>query len=94
MIGEMSLESFETLLAATGGESPTRRQARTSLAKTPLYEHTWNHSTLQMLEERSQRYLPAMPYPHDRITDAVAQIDEKIGDEVRQHLGSIRSTAI
>ena len=94
MIGEMSLESFETLLAATDGEITYKAPSEDVLGKTPLYEHTWNHTTLQMLKnDRSVTYLQCL-YPHDRITDAVAQIDEKFGDEVRQHLEFIRVTAI
>src|ERR1700681_3993417 len=49
MIGEMSLESFETLLAATGGEITYKAPSEDVLRKTPLYEHTWNHTTLQIL---------------------------------------------
>ena len=56
----------------------------------PLYEHTWNHTTLQMLKtDRGVTYLQCL-YPHDRIADAVAQLNAKFGDEVRQHLEFIR----
>jgi FAD/FMN-containing dehydrogenase len=90
MIGEMSLESFETLLAATGGEITYKAPSEDVLGKTPLYEHTWNHTTLQILKnDRGVTYLQCL-YPHDRITDAAAQLDEQFGDEVRQHLEFIR----
>ena len=90
MIGEMSLESFETLLAAFGGTITYKAPSEDVLGKVPLYEHTWNHTTLQMLKiDRGVTYLQCL-YPHDRIADAVAQLGAKFGDEVRQHLEFIR----
>jgi len=90
MIGEMSLESFETLLAATGGKITYKAPSEDVLAKTPLYEHTWNHTTLQMLKnDRGVTYLQCL-YPHDRIADAAARLSDQFGDEVRQHLEFIR----
>src|SRR5882672_7313004 len=50
MIGEMSLESFETLLASAGGTITYKAPTEDVLGKVPLYEHTWNHTTLQMLK--------------------------------------------
>ena len=56
----------------------------------PLYEHTWNHTTLQVLKtDRGVTYLQCL-YPHDRIADAVAQVGARFGDEVVQHLEFIR----
>ena len=90
MIGEMSLESFETLLEASNGTITYKAAHEDVLGKVPLYEHTWNHTTLQMLKnDRGVTYLQCL-YPHDRIADAVAQLSEKFGDEVRQHLEFIR----
>ena len=48
MIGEMSLESFETLLAASNGTITYKAAHEDVLGKVPLYEHTWNHTTLQI----------------------------------------------
>src|SRR5580704_1017459 len=48
MIGAMSVESFATLLAAAGGTTTYRAPSEDVAAKVPLYEHTWNHTTLQM----------------------------------------------
>jgi FAD/FMN-containing dehydrogenase len=90
MIGEMSLESFETLLAQFRGTLTYKAPSEDILAKVPLYEHCWNHTTLQMLKsDRDVTYLQCL-YPHDRIADAVAQVGENFGDEVLQHLEFIR----
>jgi FAD/FMN-containing dehydrogenase len=90
MIGDMSMESFETLLAASSGTITYKAPSEDVLGKVPLYEHTWNHTTLQMLKnDRGVTYLQCL-YPHDRIADAVAQLYEKFGDEVHQHLEFIR----
>jgi FAD/FMN-containing dehydrogenase len=90
MIGEMSLESFETLLASTGGTITYKAVSEDVLGKVPLYEHAWNHTTLQVLKsDRGVTYLQCL-YPHDRLIDAVAQVGEKFGDEVYQHLEFIR----
>jgi FAD/FMN-containing dehydrogenase len=60
------------------------------LNKVPLYEHTWNHCTLQMFKaDRDITYLQAL-YPHDRVVESAAEIGAKFGDEVMQHLEFIR----
>ena len=90
MIGDMSMESFATLLASTGGTITYQAPSEDVLSKTPLYEHTWNHTTLQVLKsDRGVTYLQCL-YPHDRLVEAVAQVGAKFGDEVHQHLEFIR----
>lgn len=94
MIGEMSIESFETLLQPFGGTITYKAPAEDVLNKVPLYEHTWNHTTLQVLKtDRGVTYLQCL-YPHDRIAEAVAQIDATFGDEIRQHLEFIRINGV
>ncbi len=74
MIGEVSLESFETLLESFRGTITYKAPSDDSPGKVPLYEHTWNHTTLQMLKsDRGVTYLQCL-YPHDRLADAVAQL--------------------
>jgi FAD/FMN-containing dehydrogenase len=90
MTGDMSMESFETLLAASRGTITYKASSEDVLGKVPLYEHTWNHTTLQMLKnDRGVTYLQCL-YPHDRLVEAVAQVGEKFGDEALQHLEFIR----
>jgi hypothetical protein len=90
MIGEMSLESFATLLEPFNGKITYQAAADDSPGKVPLYEHTWNHTTLQMLKvDRGVTYLQCL-YPHDRLVDAVAEVGKKFEGEVMQHLEFLR----
>ena len=91
MIGEMSLESFETLLAATARhdhlQGAQRGRARQSAALRARLEP---HHVADA-QERSRRHLSAMPLsarPAGRCSRL--QVGEKFGDEVRQHLEFIR----
>jgi len=89
MIAEPSLESFKSLLGARGTitlETPTDD----SPGQVPLYEYTWNHTTLQVLKsDRSVTYLQCL-YPHDRLMEKVAEMRALFPDEVLQHLEFIR----
>jgi FAD/FMN-containing dehydrogenase len=89
MIAEPSLEAFKSLLGGRGTitlETPTDDGA----GQVPLYEYTWNHTTLQVLKaDRSVTYLQCL-YPHDRLMEKVAQMQAMFPDEVLQHLEFIR----
>jgi FAD/FMN-containing dehydrogenase len=89
MIAEPSLESFKSLLGGRGTvtmETPTDDGP----GQVPLYEYTWNHTTLQVLKsDRSVTYLQCL-YPHDRLMEKVAEMRELFLDEVLQHLEFIR----
>jgi FAD/FMN-containing dehydrogenase len=89
MIAEPSLESFKALLGTRGTitlEMPTDD----SPGQVPLYEYTWNHTTLQVLKsDRSVTYLQCL-YPHDGLLKKVAEMREMFPDEVLQHLEFIR----
>ena len=57
---------------------------------TPLYEYTWNHTTLQWLKsDRSITYLQCL-FPHDRLIDSVREMWAMFPDEVLPHLEFIR----
>ena len=89
MIAEPSLESFKSLLGGRGTvtlETPTDDGP----GQVPLYEYTWNHTTLQVLKsDRSVTYLQCL-YPHDRLIEKVAEMRDLFPDEVLQHLEFIR----
>jgi hypothetical protein len=90
MIGEMSLESFETLLGPFAGTVTYKAPSDDSPGKVPLYEHTWNHTTLQMLKtDRGVTYLQCL-YPHDRLVESVTEVGTKFDGEVMQHLEFLR----
>jgi FAD/FMN-containing dehydrogenase len=89
MIAEPSLESFKSLLNGRGIvtlEMPTDDAP----GQVPLYEYTWNHTTLQVLKsDRSVTYLQCL-YPHDRLMEKVTEMRGMFPDEVLQHLEFIR----
>jgi FAD/FMN-containing dehydrogenase len=89
MIAEPSLESFKSLLAGRGTvtlETPTDDGP----GQVPLYEYTWNHTTLQVLKtDRSVTYLQCL-YPHDQLMEKIAEMRAMFPDEVLQHLEFIR----
>jgi FAD/FMN-containing dehydrogenase len=89
MIAEPSLESFKAILGARG--TITYEQPHDdSPGKEPLYEYTWNHTTLQWLkQDRSITYLQCL-FPHDRLLDSVKQMMEMFPDEVLPHTEFIR----
>ena len=89
MIASISMEAFCEALGARGmltfeepfDEAPGR---------TPIYEYTWNHTTLQMLKsDRSVTYLQCL-YAHDRALVQVRMMRDMFGDEVIPHLEFIR----
>jgi FAD/FMN-containing dehydrogenase len=89
MIAEPSLESFKALLGGRGTitlKTPTDDGP----GQVPLYEYTWNHTTLQVLKsDRSVTYLQCL-YPHDRLMEKIDQMRQMFPDEVLQHLEFIR----
>jgi FAD/FMN-containing dehydrogenase len=89
MIAEPSLESFKAILGERGTityEQPNDESA----GATPIYEYTWNHTTLQWLKvDRGVTYLQCL-YPHDRLEESVRQMVEMFPDEVLPHLEFIR----
>ena len=89
MIAEGSLEKFRNLLGDRGTitlETPTDEGP----GKVPLYEYTWNHTTLQVLKsDRTVTYLQCL-YPHDRLLQKVEEMRTMFPDEVLQHLEFIR----
>ena len=56
----------------------------------PLFEFTWNHTTLHALKhDRSVTYLQTL-FPPPRHLDKVAEMAAKFGDEVPMHLEFVR----
>jgi FAD/FMN-containing dehydrogenase len=82
------------MLPASGGALTYEAPSEDVLNKVPLYEHTWNHTTLQVLKtDRGVTYLQCL-YPHDRIAETVEQIDAQFGGELTQHLEFLRVNGI
>jgi FAD/FMN-containing dehydrogenase len=89
MIAEPSLESFRALVGDAGTMTlcePTKEEA----GATPLYEYTWNHTTLQMLKsDRSVTYLQCL-FPHERAVESVIEMRDMFPDELLPHCEFIR----
>lgn len=89
MVAEQSLESFKALLG-TAGEITLERPASDAPGQTPLYEYTWNHTTLQMLKaDRTVTYLQCL-FPHDRVLESVAEMCAMFPEELLGHCEFIR----
>jgi FAD/FMN-containing dehydrogenase len=89
MVAEQSLESFKTALAGRGTIT-LERPFDESADKEPLYEYTWNHTTLQLLKvDRTVTYLQCL-YPQDRMIESVREMRAMFPDEVLPHLEFIR----
>ncbi len=88
MVAEPFLELLPGLLAADGGREVYRRP--TDEAEVPLYEHSWNHTTLQVLKtDRSVTYLQTL-FPAPDHLAKVAEMDARFGDEVPMHLEFVK----
>jgi FAD/FMN-containing dehydrogenase len=87
MIADHSVEPFLSLAAAHDGEVTFQRATDESMGARPLYEYSWNHTTLHALNvDRDITYLQSL-YPVSGFADKVAEITALFSsDEVLQHL--------
>ncbi len=89
MIAQPWVETVESMLGARGATT-YRAPSNESPTHAPLYEYTWNHTTLQWLKsDRSITYLQCL-YPHDRLLESVREMHDMFPDEVLPHLEFIR----
>ncbi len=90
MVAEQSLEPFETLVADFGGEICYRKSAEEVASGTPLFEYTWNHTTLYAIKaDPSITYLQALFKP-GRNLERIEHVADHFGDEMPIHLEFIR----
>lgn len=89
MIADVSLESFRELIGTAANVTycePTNEMP----GHTPLYEYSWNHTTLQMLKsDRSVTYLQCL-FPHERAIASVLEMRDLFPDELLPHCEFIR----
>jgi FAD/FMN-containing dehydrogenase len=89
MIAEASLGPFKAIIGQRGAvtyEAPSEEGPGT----VPLYEYTWNHTTLQWLKsDRSITYLQCL-FPHDRLVESAREMIARFPDEVLAHHEFIR----
>ena len=90
MIAAPSMAPFRDIVGAHRGEISHEAPSDDGAASTPIYEYTWNHTTLQWLKtDRSVTYLQAL-YPHDRLLETVREMAARFADELVTHLEFIR----
>jgi FAD/FMN-containing dehydrogenase len=89
MIAEPSLETFKAILGSRG--TITYEIAHDDSPNVvPLYEYTWNHTTLQWLkQDRTITYLQCL-FPADRVIESVREMWALFPDEVLPHTEFIR----
>ncbi|MDB5570406.1 MAG: hypothetical protein JWN93_1589 [Hyphomicrobiales bacterium] len=89
MIAEPFVAVFKDIIGARGAivyEAPSDESPK----ETPIYEYTWNHTTLQVLKvDRGVTYLQTL-FPHDRLLESIELMSGMFGDEQMQHLEFIR----
>jgi len=84
MVAEPFLPELPWLIAAHGGAE--LRREPTATAAVPLYEHAWNHTTLQVLRtDRSFTYLQCL-LPAPNHLDLLARLERHFGEEVLWHV--------
>ena len=88
MVAAPFLEHVFPFIAAHGGEVVHREP--TEAAEVPLYEHSWNHTTLQVLKtDKTVTYLQTLFPPPDHLAK-VAAMEARFGDEVPMHLEFVK----
>lgn len=91
MVADHSVEPFLSLAHNHRGEVTYRQPTDESLGARPLYEYTWNHTTLNAIKiDKEITYLQAL-YPAFGFLDKVAEISALFSpDELLQHFEFIR----
>lgn len=93
IIARPSLVAWSNLLAQHDGTELSRvdsLEAEADPAQTPIYEYTWNHTTLHALrKDKTVTYLQCL-YPAAQQMNLVEEMHLHFGEEVMQHLEFIR----
>lgn len=88
MVAEPFLDDVLPLLSPFGGR--LLRHLPTEEAEVPLYEHSWNHTTLQVLKtDKSVTYLQTLCPAPDHLA-RIAALEARFGEEVPLHLEFVR----
>jgi FAD/FMN-containing dehydrogenase len=90
MVAEPSLAPFEAMMKAHGGTVTYRAATEEGPGARPLYELTWNHTTLHALKiDKHVTYLQSL-FPADRLLAAIAEIEALLGDRAMAHYEFLR----
>lgn len=92
MIAPDSLAAFGRLLTEHGGRQVYRATEAevAERSQPPIYEYTWNHTTLQALKiDRTVTYLQTL-FPAPDHLDGIAEMITLFGDELPMHLEFVK----
>jgi FAD/FMN-containing dehydrogenase len=90
MISEPDLEAAKQVIAPFGGTVAIETPLAEGPGVTPLYEYTWNHTTLQLLKtDKTITYLQSL-FPEGQVIAKTMELWARYGDEVIPHLEMIR----
>ncbi|MBM3567262.1 MAG: FAD-binding oxidoreductase [Alphaproteobacteria bacterium] len=91
MVNRSCMAAFKDLVASFKGEITLERECVETGGTIPLYEYTWNHTTLQGLKvDKSITYLQTL-FPAGRNIELMLHMKEKFGDEVMIHGEFVRT---
>lgn len=90
MVAEPSMESLRALVDSMGGEVCYTKRDPGSGRTRPLYEYTWNHTTLHAINaDPSITYLQSL-FPPDEGIEPILAMHRHFGDEVPMHVEAVR----
>jgi FAD/FMN-containing dehydrogenase len=91
LVAEHALDVLRDLLAAWPGRTVWQTfQDELARSQQPLFEYSWNHTTLQALKvDRNITYLQTL-FPPPRHVELVERMYRQFGDEVPMHLEFVR----
>jgi FAD/FMN-containing dehydrogenase len=90
MVAEASLGPLKSLVAAHGGEISYSAPSEEGPGARPVYELTWNHTTLQALKiDKDITYLQSL-FPASGLLEKIAEIGALFAGELMPHLEFIR----
>lgn len=90
MIAPLAMEAFEALLKSWRAEVLHRSDRDGTRNLPPVYEFSWNHTTLQALKvDRGITYHQVL-YPPPHHLDKIAHLHATQGDDVMDHLEFVR----
>ena len=90
MVSEESYPALQKLASTLGGEMVLSKTAEDASKGTPIYEYTWNHTTLLARSiDTNLTYLQTL-FPCDQNLALVQNCYEHFGDEVMMHLEFMR----
>jgi len=85
MVAASDAGAVRCLVVERGGTVTLGRAYREERGQAPLYEYTWNHTTLQVLKiDKTVSYLQTV-FPIDANVDALIASHERFGEEVMAH---------